>query len=212
MELHKKALARRDFLKATGLGALGTIVAGGVVGTLGRGLILPASAADIVTLSLVATDGYMTVPGREDDPVYIFGFAPVDSGLSVSELESNYKGHTKHTAPHLNFRQDDDIKITLTNLGLVQRPDLTDSHTIHWHGFDMPSPLNDGVPEVSVAVPIGKQVTYFYRPHREGTYMYHCHFEDVEHVQMGMTGIVFVRPLQDLNGARRPMTATSRSC
>jgi FtsP/CotA-like multicopper oxidase with cupredoxin domain len=27
--------------------------------------------------------------------------------------------------------------------------------------------------------------------------MYHCHFEDVEHVQMGMTGIVFVRPTQD---------------
>ena len=24
--------------------------------------------------------------------------------------------------------------------------------------------------------------------------MYHCHFEDVEHVQMGMTGIVFVTP------------------
>ena len=39
-----------------------------------------------------------------------------------------------------------------------------------------------------MAVPIGKQLTYFYRPHREGTYMYHCHFEDVEHVQMGMTG------------------------
>ena len=99
--------------------------------------------------------------------------------------------------------QNDDIKITLTNLGLVQRPDLTDSHTIHWHGFDMPSPLNDGVPEVSVAVPIGKQLTYFYRPHREGTYMYHCHFEDVEHVQMGMTGIVFVRPLQDGTSHRR---------
>ncbi|MDQ2935061.1 MAG: multicopper oxidase domain-containing protein, partial [Chloroflexota bacterium] len=49
----------------------------------------------------------------------------------------------------------------------------------------------------SVAVPVGKQLTYFYRPHREGTYMYHCHFEDVEHVQMGMTGIVFVRPTQD---------------
>jgi FtsP/CotA-like multicopper oxidase with cupredoxin domain len=26
--------------------------------------------------------------------------------------------------------------------------------------------------------------------------MYHCHFEDVEHVHMGMTGIVFVRPTQ----------------
>jgi FtsP/CotA-like multicopper oxidase with cupredoxin domain len=31
--------------------------------------------------------------------------------------------------------------------------------------------------------------------------MYHCHFEDVEHVQMGMTGIVYVRPLQDGNTA-----------
>src|SRR5262249_43201425 len=199
MEQHQFGTSRRSFLKATGLGALGTVVAGSVVGALGRGLIIPASAAT-TSLSLVATDGYMTVPGRETDPVYIFGFVPVNSSLSVEQLEATYKGHTKHTAPHLNFRQDDDIKITLTNLGLVQRPDLTDSHTIHWHGFDVPSPLNDGVPEVSIAVPIGKQVTYFYRPHREGTYMYHCHFEDVEHVQMGMTGIVFVRPLQDQNG------------
>jgi FtsP/CotA-like multicopper oxidase with cupredoxin domain len=196
----RNGLARRDFLKATGLGALGTVVASSVVGARGRGLIVPASAAT-TALSLVASDGYMTVPGRETDPVYIFGFVPVDPTLTVDQLEATYKGHTKHTAPHLNFRQDDDIRITLTNLGLVQRPDLTDSHTIHWHGFDVPSPLNDGVPEVSIAVPIGKQVTYFYRPHREGTYMYHCHFEDVEHVQMGMTGVVFVRPLQDKNGA-----------
>jgi FtsP/CotA-like multicopper oxidase with cupredoxin domain len=196
MEQHQTGTSRRSFLKATGFGALGTVVAGSVVGALGRGLIVPASAAT-TSLSLVASDGYMTVPGRETDPVYIFGFVPVDPNLSVDQLEATYKGHTKHTAPHLNFLQNDDIRITLTNLGLVQRPDLTDSHTIHWHGFDVPSPLNDGVPEVSIAVPIGKQVTYFYRPHREGTYMYHCHFEDVEHVQMGMTGIVFVRPLQD---------------
>jgi FtsP/CotA-like multicopper oxidase with cupredoxin domain len=33
-----------------------------------------------------------------------------------------------------------------------------------------------------------------YRPADAGTYMYHCHFEDVEHVTMGMTGVVFVRP------------------
>src|SRR6476659_929293 len=196
MEQHQTGTSRRSFLKATGLGALGTVVAGSVVGALGRGLIVPASAAT-TSLSLVASDGYMTVPGRETDPVYIFGFVPVDPNLSVDQLEATYKGHTKHTAPHLNFLQNDDIRITLTNLGLVQRPDLTDSHTIHWHGFDVPTPLNDGVPEVSIAVPPGKQFTYFYRPHREGTYMYHCHFEDVEHVQMGMTGIVFVRPRQD---------------
>jgi FtsP/CotA-like multicopper oxidase with cupredoxin domain len=31
--------------------------------------------------------------------------------------------------------------------------------------------------------------------------MYHCHFEDVEHVQMGMTSIVFVRPAGHPNWA-----------
>jgi FtsP/CotA-like multicopper oxidase with cupredoxin domain len=198
MEHRQSGFGRRDFLKAAGLGALGTVVTGGVLGgALGRG-VAPASAAT-TTLSLVATDGYASVPGREGDPLYIFGFKDVtaDTNQTIAHLVSAYKGHTQTSAPHLDFKQNDDMKITLTNLGLVQRPDLTDSHTIHWHGFDIPTPLNDGVPEVSVAVPIGKQLTYFYRPHREGTYMYHCHFEDVEHVQMGMTGIVFVRPLQD---------------
>ena len=27
--------------------------------------------------------------------------------------------------------------------------------------------------------------------------MYHCHVEDVEHVHLGMTGMIFVRPMQD---------------
>jgi FtsP/CotA-like multicopper oxidase with cupredoxin domain len=181
---------RRGFLKAAGLGALGT----GLVGALGQGLILPAAAAT-TKLALAGTDGYITMPGR--GTVYIFGFIPVDPNASVSTLSSTYKGHAQHTAPTLDLKQEEDIWITLTNLGLNQRPDLTDTHTIHWHGFDVPTPLNDGVPEMSVAVPIGKQLTYFYRPHREGTYMYHCHTEDVEHVQMGLSGILFVRPLQD---------------
>jgi hypothetical protein len=30
--------------------------------------------------------------------------------------------------------------------------------------------------------------------------MYHCHVEDIEHVTMGMTGLVFVRPLQNKTG------------
>jgi FtsP/CotA-like multicopper oxidase with cupredoxin domain len=197
MEHRESGFSRRTFLKAAGFGGLGTVVAGGVLGTLGRGLLSTPASAATTTLALAATDGYATAPGREDDPLYIFGFIPVSPTASISDLISTYKGHAQISAPTLGFLQNDDIKIILTNLGLVQRPDLTDSHTIHWHGFDIPSPLNDGVPEVSVAVPIGKQLTYFYRPHREGTYMWHCHFEDVEHVQMGMQGIVFVRPLQD---------------
>jgi len=190
-------LGRRNFLKAAGLGALGTVVAGGMVGTLGRVLLPQPASAATTTLGLAATDGYATMPGREDDPLYIFGFIPVSPTATISQLITTYKGHVQMSAPTIDVKQGDDVKVTLTNLGLIQRPDLGDGHTVHWHGFDIPSPLNDGVPETSVAVPIGRQITYFYRPHREGTYMYHCHFEDVEHVQMGMAGIVFVRPAQD---------------
>ena len=97
----------------------------------------------------------------------------------------------------MSFDEEDDITITLSNLGLLQRPDLFDGHTLHWHGFVNAIPLFDGVPELSLAVPVGRDFSYFYRPHDAGTYMYHCHFEDVEHVQMGMTGMVFVRPKQN---------------
>jgi FtsP/CotA-like multicopper oxidase with cupredoxin domain len=88
----------------------------------------------------------------------------------------------------------EEIWVTLTNLGLQLRPDLIDGHTLHWHGFRNAIPFYDGVPESSIAVAIDHDFTYVYRPKDAGTYMYHCHFEDVEHVTMGMHGIVFVKP------------------
>jgi FtsP/CotA-like multicopper oxidase with cupredoxin domain len=195
------ASTRRDFLKAGGAGAL-SVAAGGALFGL-RGSTRPAVAADRTALApatkiaLAATDGHIVLPNRVNDrPLYIFGFVPVPLGASVADLIATYKGTAQTPAPILAFRQDDDVQLTLTNLGLVGRPDLTDAHTIHWHGFRAPVSLMDGVPEVSIAVPIERQFTYFYRPHDPGTYMYHCHFEDVEHVQMGMTSIVFVRPIQ----------------
>jgi FtsP/CotA-like multicopper oxidase with cupredoxin domain len=202
MDRAEQGSTRRQFFKAAGLGAATVAVGGGVLAATHGGAATAQAAAvsarDHVVLTggnilLAATDGYMTVPGREDDPLYIFGFIPVPND-TVSSLENTYKGRTQHIAPILDTTEGTDVYLKLTNLGLIQRPDLTDSHTLHWHGFRTPSALFDGVPEVSIAVPINRQFTYFYRPHNAGTYMYHCHFEDVEHVQMGMTSIVFVRP------------------
>lgn len=87
-----------------------------------------------------------------------------------------------------------EFKLQLRNLGLQMRPDLTDAHTVHFHGFKNAIPFFDGEPSSSVSVPMNRSFTYVYRPHDPGTYMFHCHVEDVEHVQMGMTGLVFVRP------------------
>jgi FtsP/CotA-like multicopper oxidase with cupredoxin domain len=218
MDANGHGSTRRQFLQAAGLGAAAMAAGGALVAGRGGEALAQAtavSARDHVVLTggnirLAATDGYITVPGREDDPIYIFGFIPVADD-PVGTLAQDFKGRAQHVAPILDTTEGTDVYLKLTNLGLIQRPDLTDSHTLHWHGFRTPTALFDGVPEVSVAVPIARQFTYFYRPHNAGTYMYHCHFEDVEHVQMGMTSVVFVRSKSNPNWAyNHPSTAFDR--
>jgi len=160
---------------------------------------------------LAATDGWVSIadpaltPATKPfwpDPyaanhgpfdLYAFGFRDV-TGLTTAQIAAQ-RGRAQLSAPQLVFDEGTEVRLTLSNLGLSQRPDLVDGHTIHWHGFVNAVPLFDGVPELSISVPIGRDFTYFFRPHDAGTYMYHCHFEDVEHVQMGMTGMLFVRPI-----------------
>lgn len=99
----------------------------------------------------------------------------------------------------MDVYEGDEVILTLTNLGFPGRPDLDDTHTIHWHGFPNQIPVWDGVPEASFSVPVGRSYRYFYKPLAPGTYMYHCHFEPVEHIQMGMVGPLIVRPLLQKN-------------
>lgn len=137
-----------------------------------------------------ATDGWITMP--DGTTHYIFGFVDI-TGEDEDEIY-DYRGKAELLAPLLHVREGDEVRLTLTNLGLPQRPDLDDSHTVHWHGFPNQIPLWDGVPEASISVPVGRDFVYFYQPRDPGTYMYHCHFEPVEHIQMGMVGPLIVRP------------------
>jgi FtsP/CotA-like multicopper oxidase with cupredoxin domain len=208
MQRSNHGSTRRQFIKAAGLGAVAVAAGDGLLHAVGgraSATVIPVTPRDRVVLAgpniyLAATDGYMTMPGREDDPVYIFGFVAVPND-TVGNLQAGFKGRVQHIPPILDTSEGTNVYIKLTNLGFVQRPDLVDSHTIHWHGFRTPTSLFDGVPEVSIAVPVNRQFTYYYKPHNAGTYMYHCHFEDVEHVHMGMTSIVFVRPAGHPNWA-----------
>ncbi|MGE5486127.1 MAG: multicopper oxidase domain-containing protein [Ignavibacteriales bacterium] len=142
-----------------------------------------------------ATDGWVKMPGG--DEYYIFGF--VDITGVPEDLIFEYRGRASLLAPFLEVYEGDEVFLTLTNLGMPQRPDLDDSHTIHWHGFPNQIPLWDGVPEASISVLVGRDFDYYYRPLDPGTYKYHCHFEPVEHIQMGMVGPLVVRPLLEKN-------------
>ena len=100
-------------------------------------------------------------------------------------------------APLLAFDEDDEVFFTLTNTGMIMRPDLFEQHTVHFHGYPNASSFYDGVPDASVAINIGGSFTYYYFAPDAGTYFWHCHITPPEHLQMGMVGQLYVRPRQD---------------
>jgi len=214
----RAGLDRRQFLKVAG----GVVAVVGGLAWAGRVLEpLPAGAVPgAPDLYLGGTDGWMYLPPTPAIPpfhpdvlapspltTYIFGFRNL-TGMDDTQ-KANQKNKAQHSAPLFWVNQFDpahpvDFTVAVTNLGLALRPDLFDAHTLHWHGFRNVIPFFDGEPSGSVAVRSGREFTYVYRPREPGTYMYHCHVEDTEHVHMGMTGLVFVRPLQDGNTSYYP--------
>jgi len=100
-------------------------------------------------------------------------------------------------APLVAFDEDDELFLTLTNVGMIMRPDLFEQHTIHFHGYPNASSVYDGVPDASVAINIGGSFTYYYLAPDAGTYFWHCHITPPEHLQMGMVGQLYVRPRQN---------------
>ncbi len=100
-------------------------------------------------------------------------------------------------APLMAFDEDDEFFLTLTNVGMIMRPDLFEQHTVHFHGYPNASSFYDGVPDASLAINIGGSFTYYYAASDAGTYFWHCHITPPEHLQMGMVGQLFVRPRQN---------------
>ena len=100
-------------------------------------------------------------------------------------------------APLIAIDEDDELFLTLTNVGMIMRPDLFEQHTVHFHGYPNASSFYDGVPDASVAINIGGSFTYYYLSPDAGTYFWHCHITPPEHLQMGMVGQLYVRPRQN---------------
>jgi manganese oxidase len=212
-----RELSRRQLLKL-GAGLVGVTAAGAVVpkALLKPDRVVEASPAAQDTtppnLHFAATDGWIYLPG-ENLPyhpdnlapdlltTYIFGFRDVTELGTDRDKIFAQKMKAQLMAPMWWLNEGEDFTLKLTNLGLQVRPDLIDAHTLHFHGFRDAIPIFDGEPHSSVGVPIARDLTYFYRPHHPGTYMFHCHFEETEHVHMGMVGTVFVRPLLGPNFA-----------
>jgi FtsP/CotA-like multicopper oxidase with cupredoxin domain len=153
---------------------------------------------------LVAGDGMVTMSDDAQKQLYIFSFAELPGG-GPAPNSPEYAGWVMDQgmlagnapAPTIAVDEDDELFLTLTNVGMVMRPDLFDPHTVHWHGFRNAASVFDGVPDSSISINMGASLTYYYNAKDAGTYMYHCHVEAAEHMQMGMLGNLYVRPRQN---------------
>jgi len=157
----------------------------------------PVSARE-VCVHLTAGDGFNNMAdGRE---MYIFGFNnATDETMSSHDdmVMMKYMAGATFPAPTLTFKEGDEVYLSLTNVGMINRPDLFDPHTVHWHGFPNAASVFDGVPDASISINMGSTLTYYYKVVEPGTFMYHCHVEATEHMQMGMLGNLYVTPAQD---------------
>lgn len=162
------------------------------------------SGEGIRCVHLAAGDGMVTMADDAQKQLYVFGFSAVPEG-GPPENSAEYAGWVmdesmlaaNNPAPTLAVDEDDEVFLTLTNVGMAMRPDLYDPHSIHWHGFPNAASIFDGVPDASISVNMGASLTYYYNVKDAGTYMYHCHVEATEHMQMGMVGNLYVRPRQN---------------
>jgi FtsP/CotA-like multicopper oxidase with cupredoxin domain len=149
---------------------------------------------DYVSLHVAAGDGFINMAdGRLQ---YIFGFSDV-TGVSDANVIMNAMLGATFPSPTITVKEGQKLYLNLTNVGMMIRPDLFDPHTVHWHGFPQAASIFDGVPDASISVNMGATLTYFYNVVETGTFMWHCHVEATEHMQMGMLGNLYVLPKQN---------------
>jgi FtsP/CotA-like multicopper oxidase with cupredoxin domain len=152
---------------------------------------------------ITGSDGFATM--ADGSEIFTFSFhdvtylyPPDGDYLTKEEADAavSYDGllAAEISAPTINVQENQDFYLTLSIMPMTIRPDLFDPHTVHFHGFANATSIFDGEPMASIAPNQGSSFTYYYNlTGRPGTYLYHCHVEASEHMQMGMLGNLFVR-------------------
>jgi FtsP/CotA-like multicopper oxidase with cupredoxin domain len=149
---------------------------------------------DKIYIHITGGDGFVNMAdGRLQ---YMFGFANV-TNIADNDVMAEGMLAANFPAPTIKVKEGQELYLTLTNVGMMVRPDLFDPHTVHYHGFPNAAAVFDGVPGPSIMINMGASLTYYYLNAEPGTYMYHCHVEATEHMQMGMLGNLYVTPKQN---------------
>src|SRR5207244_1625636 len=89
--------------------------------------------------------------------------------------------------PAIRAREGERLRVVLKN-------SLAEPTTIHWHGVDVPNPM-DGVPGVTqAAVQPGDTFTYEFEARPAGTRWYHTHFDEHRQMELGLAAPLIIDP------------------
>ncbi len=149
---------------------------------------------DHVFRHVAAGDGFVNM--ADGKLQYIFSFSDV-TGVADEMVLHHAMLAAEFPAPTLVFQEGQRVYLNLSNVGMMKRPDLFDSHSIHWHGFPNAAPIFDGVQHSAPMINMGHTFPFYYNVVEPGTFIWHCHVEATEHMQMGMLGSLYVLPRQN---------------
>ena len=152
---------------------------------------LPGTQSAAVFNAGYSGPNYSTTQGPNVGPLNNAGITEPAGIMDLGVLSA------QQPAPLMAIDEDDEFFLTLSNVGMIMRPDLFEQHTVHFHGYPNASSFFDGVPDASIAINIAGSFTYYYTAPDAGTYFWHCHITPPEHLQMGMVGQLYVRPRQN---------------
>jgi FtsP/CotA-like multicopper oxidase with cupredoxin domain len=89
--------------------------------------------------------------------------------------------------PEIRLKEGERVRILLKNA-------LSEPTTIHWHGVDVPNPM-DGVPGITQKpVQPGETFTYEFEAAPAGTRWYHTHFQEHKQLDLGLYAPLIIAP------------------
>ena len=194
-----------------------TTMARGLLAALALAALLPAGAGAAIKSQCPAT---ITDPatGATDDPDVFCKHLSASDGFARDgrrqralhlrlprrhrrprRRRSSRRGCSARRSPRRRstFPEGKQVYLTLSNVGMLMRPDLFDPHSVHFHGYPNARADLRRRADVHDLDQHGLEPDLLLPDAEPGTYMYHCHVEATEHMQMGMLGNLYITPAQD---------------
>ena len=153
------------------------------------------------TFNLYAYPFNMNLP--EGTSLYMWGFGDQDGGTSATHSEGAGYNYPQYPAPTLIVTEGDTVTINLANFGVPQPVSIVVT------GHDVTA-TGGAAGLVTQSVAFGDSAIYEFTASEPGTYLYHSldGANPGMHVEMGLVGVLIVRPL---DGSRTAYGAGSET-